>query len=286
MNVESTAPPLVSADRLAAAMADPELVILDGSWYLPSSQRTAEEEYRAAHIPRAIRFDIELASDPASALPHALPAPEYFARLCEGIGIGPQSRVVVYDGSATNLSAARVWWLFRVFQHRTISVLDGGFRSWASATRPVQAGIHRRPPTGYPVPTRDDSLVVDRATIDRVVAGDTAGQIVDCRSRERFAGEVDEPRPGLRRGHIPGSTNLPYGDLTNRETGLFFKPPVLRELLAARGIDIARPIIASCGSGVSACVLALAVEVIRHADPLGVGPPVAVYDGSWAEYGR
>jgi thiosulfate/3-mercaptopyruvate sulfurtransferase len=286
MTLQSSEVPIVSAEWLTAALYDPGLVILDSSWYLPGSPRSADAEYRAAHIPRAVRFDIDIVSDQTSELPHMLPTPGEFAAHCEAAGIAPDSRVVVYDGSATNLSAARVWWMFRVFGHRTVSVLDGGFRAWASATRPVQAGVNRLPPTSYPAPLVDGALVVDLATIEAMVADKSRGQIIDCRSAERFRGEVDEPRGGLRRGNIPSSHNMPYSELTDSVTGCFLKPAALRSLLARHGIDISMPIVASCGSGVSAGVLALALEVIRAADPTGVGPPVAIYDGSWAEYGK
>lgn len=284
--MESIAPPLVSADWLAARLGDPSLAILDASWYLPSAGRDPEAEFRAAHIPGAQRFDIDSVRDTATPLPHMLPTPERFAAVLEELGIGPAHHVIVYDGSGTNLSAARVWWMFRVFGHARVSVLDGGFSGWAGATRPVQRTVTRRPRTGYPVPTRVAGLVADRERVAAVVAGTDPARLVDARSPERFNGEVDEPRPGLRRGHIPGSANLPYAVLTNPETGHLFEAATLREMFLATGLDPERPIIATCGSGVSACSIALAQEVIRASDPEHAGPPVAVYDGSWAEWGQ
>lgn len=285
-HAQSSNHPLISAERLGTMLGTPGLVLVDCSWYLASAGRDPDAEYRSAHIPGAIRVPLDDLCDPESDLPHTLPRPERFAAACEAHGIGPRHYLVVYDASGTNLSAARAWWTFRVFGHAAASVLDGGIRAWANATRPIQVGSQRRPRTGYPVPGIDPGLVVGRAEIDRIVAGEEDAQIVDCRSNDRFEGRVEEPREGLRRGNIPGSVNIPYDEFTNRETGLMHTAPVLREILAARGLDPRRRIVASCGSGTSACVLALAVEVIRAAHPSDVGPPVAIYDGSWAEYGR
>lgn len=283
---QSTAPPLISADRLGTMLGAPGVVLLDVSWYLPSAGRDPDAEYATAHIPGAIRLPLEALSDPDTALPHMLPSAAGFAAACEQHGIGPHHYLVIYDGSGVNLSAARAWWTFRVFGHRGVSVLDGGIRAWAGATRPIQVGVQRRPRAGYPVPVADARLVVDLATVDRIVRGEEAGQLVDCRPADRFRGEVDEPRPGLRRGHIPGSANIPYRDFTDPATGLMRGGRTLIEIFAERGIDLRQRIVASCGSGTSACVLALAVEVIRSGDPSAVGPPVAIYDGSWSEYGR
>lgn len=285
-HTQSSLPPLISADRLGTMLGVPGVVIVDASWYLPSTNRDPDAEYRSAHIPGAIRVPLDDLCDPTSDLPHTLPTPEQFAAACERHGIGPRHQLVIYDGSGVNLSAARMWWTFRVFGHLGVTVLDGGIRAWAGATRPIQIGVQRRPRTGYPVPEVDTALVVDAAEVDRIVSGEHPGQLVDCRSAERFEGREDEPRPGLRRGHIPGSANIPYQAFTNPSTGLMFTAPVLKEMFAARGLDLRQRIVASCGSGTSACVLALAVEVVRAADPGAVGPPVAIYDGSWAEWGR
>lgn len=278
-------PPLVSANWLTAHGHEPGNVVLDASFYLPAMGRDADAEYLAAHVPGAVRFDLDTASDPDSDLPHMLPSPARFAAIAERLGIRPEDRVICYDGSGVNLSAARAWWMFRVFGHQNVSVLDGGFGAWARETRPVQRGVVRRLPTGYRVPVVDRSLVRDRAEIARIVAGADAAQITDCRSTARFNGTEAEPRIGLRRGHIPGSANIPFTDFTNRVTRLFKSAAELRALFAERGLDLARPMVSSCGSGVTACTMALAVEVIRAADPAGVGAPVAVYDGSWAEWG-
>ncbi|MES2124683.1 MAG: sulfurtransferase [Gemmatimonadota bacterium] len=279
-------PSLVSANWLTAHAHDAGVVVLDCSWYLPTMGRNADQEYLAAHVPGAVRFDLDAASDPDASLPHMVPSPERFAMLAERLGIRRTDWVICYDGSGSNLSAARAWWLFRLFGHSRVSVLDGGFGAWARDTRPVQRGAVRRPPTGYPVPSIDRSLLVDRAQVERIVAERGPAQIGDCRSAARFRAEEDEPRPGVRRGHVPGSCNLPFGDFTDPVTRREKTPAELRSLFLASGLDISRPIVALCGSGVTACTMALAVEVIREADPEGVGPPVAVYDGSWAEWGR
>jgi len=279
-------PSLVPPVWLSSHLHEIDVVVLDCSWYLPGSGRDPELEYRSAHIPGALRFDIDAASDPDTDLPHMLPNPERFAALMEQLGIRRSDRVICYDGSGTNLSAARVWWMFRVFGHAAVAVLDGGFPAWVSATRPVQRNVAKRPPTGYPVPSIDQSLVRDRAGVERIVAGRDAAQVADCRPAPRFREEVDEPRPGVRRGHVPGSSNVPYAELTDPATGLLRSPAALHTLLAERGLDVAKPIMALCGSGTSACVLALAVEVIRESGSREVGAPVAIYDGSWAEWGR
>lgn len=286
LSVDPALPSLVTPVWLSSHLHEPDVVVLDCSWYLPASGRDADAEYSLAHIPGALRFDIEAASDQASDLPHMLPSAEKFAALVERMGIGPTDRVICYDGSGANLSAARVWWMFRFFGHVSVAVLDGGFHAWTSATRPVQRGVSRRMPTGYAVRTIDRELVRDRAGVERIVAGIEVAQLVDCRPAARFNEETDEPRPGVRRGSIPGSRNVPFTELIDPETHLMRSPAALRSLLAERGIDVDKPIVALCGSGTSACALALAVESIRESGGRTVGPSVAIYDGSWAEWGR
>lgn len=261
-------------------------MVLDCSWYLPAAGRDPEAEYRAAHIPGAVRVDMEWLSAPDTDLPHMLPAPEQFAELMEQLGVRPTDRVICYDGSGVNLSAARAWWTFRVFGHQSVAVLDGGFPVWAAETRPVQRRVTPRARTGYHVPTIDRSLVRHRADVERMVVEGATGALADCRPALRFQGEQDEPRPGLRRGSIPGSRNLPFTELTDPESHMFRSPAGLRALMEERGIDVKQPIVALCGSGTSAAALALAVEVMRSAGQRDIGPPVAIYDASWAEWGR
>lgn len=282
--VPSSLPPLVSAMWLSSQLGRADVAVLDASWYLPSAGRDPDAEYRRGHIPGAMRFDLDAASDPNSLLPHMAPTAEHFAAMCEGLGVSRTDRVICYDTSGVNLSAARAWWLFRLFGHPQVAVLDGGFGAWARETRPLQVGAGRRPPTGYQGAALDEQLVCDMHTVEEVVAGSRSAQIVDCRSAERFRGEAPEPREGLVRGHIPGSANLPFTELTVREVGTMRRGEELVQQLRAVGVDQAQPIVASCGSGVSACVLALAIEVMR-AEGMEVGPPVAIYDGSWAEWG-
>lgn len=278
-------PPLVSAAWLAARLGQGEVIVVDASWYLPSADRDADTEYRAAHVPGAVRLDWTAVSDDVSDLPHMLPPPGRFASAMESLGIGPEHHVIVYDGSGVNLSAARAWWMYRVFGHAAVSVLDGGFQAWAKETRPVQVGVTRRAVTGYAIPQIDTALVRDRSGIERIIRGDDSAQLADCRPTARFRGEAPEPREGLRMGNIDGSVNMPFTDFTDATTHRFLAPAALRGAFMGRGLDPTRPIVASCGSGMSACTLALAVEVLRHAgDPIGA--PVAIYDGSWAEYGK
>lgn len=277
--------PLVDADTLAAHLGERGLVLLDASWYLPSAGRDPEVEYRRQHIPGARRFDLDLMSDRASFLPHMLPPPSQFARVLASLGIDRETQVVVYDGSNQHLSAPRVWWMLRAFGHARVAVLDGGVLSWISGHRPIEAG----PSVNYPHPAAveplaEASLVCSRTQLEQLVA-DGRVQVVDARSPERFRGEVDEPRPGVRRGRIAGSCNLPFTSLSDAETGRFLPAARLLALFRDAGLDLERPIVASCGSGVTACVIALAVEVIRTAEIALVGPPVTIYDGSWAEWG-
>jgi thiosulfate/3-mercaptopyruvate sulfurtransferase len=288
--MESTAaavlPSLVSAGWLASHLHDPDVVVLDCSWYLPVAGRDADAEYLMAHIPGAVRFDIDAVSATDTDLPHMLPSPDTFAAALERLGVKPTDRVICYDGSGFNLSAARVWWMFRVFGHRTVAVLDGGFRAWTSATRGVQRSTPRRVATGYPLPSVDPQLVRSRADVERIGGGAEPFQLVDCRPAARFRGQADEPRAGVGRGHIAGSSNVPFSELTDATNGLLLQPAELAARLAGESVNVERPIVAMCGSGTSACALALAVEVMREAGLPGIGPPVAIYDGSWAEWGR
>ncbi|HXE57968.1 MAG TPA: 3-mercaptopyruvate sulfurtransferase [Gemmatimonadales bacterium] len=271
----SSIPPLVDTAWLAARLGAPELRVVDGSWYLPGSGREARLEYERAHIPGAVFFDLDQTSDRSTPLPHMLPTPAAFEERMAVLGIGSEHQVVVYDGSGVNLSAPRVWWTFRAFGHRDVAVLDGGFGKWRREGRPVERGVVRLPRARFTA-RLDPALVRDleavRANLER-----PAAQVVDARSPGRFAGTEPEPRPGLRGGHIPGSRNLPFDSLV-REDGTVLAPAELRRRFEAAGVDLARPVILSCGSGTSACALALGLELLGHR-------AYAVYDGSWAEWG-
>lgn len=265
---------LVSTDWLAAHIRDPDLRILDASWYLPSAGRDPKSEYEAAHIPGARFFDIDEISDHRSDLPHMVPPSEKFISRMRAMGVGDGHQVVVYDGAGL-VSAARVWWLFKLMGQPNIAVLDGGFPKWQAEDRPVE---------DLPPMVRDrhmtvrfqNSLVRDVTQVSQASKlGDHA--IIDARSAERFAGTAPEPREGLRGGHIPGSVNVPFADLLAQD-GTLREPSDLRSIFEAAGVDLGRPAITTCGSGVTAAILCLALERMGKTD-------YALYDGSWSEWG-
>lgn len=266
---------LVSTDWLASHLGDPDLRVLDGSWYLPDAGRNAHAEYAAGHVPGARYFDIDEISDSASDLPHMVPPVEKFMSRCRAMGVGDGHQVVVYDGAGL-FSAARVWWLFRHMGHMDVAVLDGGFPKWRAEGRPVED----MPPMlkeRHMTARRQAQLVKD---VTQVAAASKLrdAEIVDARSPTRFRGEMPEPRPGLRAGHIPGSKNVHYGSLLHAD-GTMKDTEALRAAFEGAGVDLSRPVITSCGSGVTAAILSLALERIGHRDH-------ALYDGSWVEWGR
>jgi len=264
---------LVSTEWLAEHLDDRDLVVVDGSWYLPAMNRDGFKEYQAAHIPGAVFFDIDEISDHGVGLPHMLPPPDAFALHMRRLGIGDGVRIIVYDGAGI-FSAARVWWTFRVFGAKNVFVLEGGFPKWRAEGRPTEAGMCSRPPAKF-TPKLDKTLVADLDRVEQALA--TGGtQVVDVRPAARFRGEAPEPRPGVRSGHMPGSRNVPVTELV--ADGTLAAPEKVRAALAAGGVDPDKPAIASCGSGVSAAVLWLALDSIGN-------PPQALYDGSWADWG-
>ena len=264
---------LVSTGWLAEHLRAPDLRIIDATWFLEPG-RDAHAEYQARHIPGARFFDLDAISDARSALPHMAPPPEVFVSRVRAMGIGDGHQVVIYDNSHVH-SAARVWWTFRLMGQQNVAMLDGGLPKWLAEGRPVDA---------LPPVIRDRHLNVQRRAdlvrdVTQVAAASKLGdhEIVDARAAERFRGEVPEPRPGLRSGHIPGSKNLPFGQLYAADGTL--KPVAeLRALFQAAGVDLSRPAITTCGSGVTAASLFLALERIGHKDH-------SLYDGSWAEWG-
>ena len=265
---------LVSTDWLSAHLGDPDLRVLDASWYLPDMGRDARAEYAAGHIPGARFFDIDEISDQRSALPHMAPPPEKFISRLRAMGVGDGHQVVVYDGMGM-FSAARVWWLFRLMGKTDVAVLDGGFPKWQAEGREVE---------DLPPLLRDRHMTVQRQAhlvkdVTQVAAASKLGdwQIVDARSPARFAGTEPEPRPGLRAGHIPNSKNLFFRDLLNPD-GTMKDTDALRATFEGAGVDLARPVITTCGSGVTAAVLSLGLERLGHRQH-------ALYDGSWSEWG-
>jgi len=265
---------LVSTDWLAERLNAPDIRILDGSTYLPGSGKDGHEEYLKGHIPGARFFDIEEISDSTSPLPHMLPPVEKFVSRVRKMGIGDGHRVIVYDQQGL-FSAARVWWMFRVFGHQDVAVLDGGLPKWMAEGRAVETEVPE-PRERHFTGRRNASMVRDVTQI----AGATklrAEQIVDARAAARFRGEAPEPRAGLRAGHIPGSKNVPYTTLLNPD-GTMKAVEETRGIFEAAGVDLGKPIVTSCGSGVTAAVLTLALHRMGHTRN-------ALYDGSWVEWG-
>ena len=265
---------LVSTAWLAAELGAPDLRILDGTWHMPQLKRDAHREFVEAHIPGAAFFDIDRIADTSVPLPHMLPRPEAFAASVGALGIGDGDRVVVYDVRGV-ISAARVWWTFRAFGHDRVAVLDGGFKKWRAEGRPMEQGDAKPAPRRFTSRHRPE-LVRDVAAM-RANLTARREQVLDARSRGRFMGTEPEPRAGLRGGHMPGSLNLPYEDLYQAD-GTFAPPDVLRGAFVKAGVELGQPVVTSCGSGVTACVLALGLSLVGKDD-------VAVYDGSWTEWG-
>ncbi|TCO73490.1 3-mercaptopyruvate sulfurtransferase [Rhodovulum euryhalinum] len=265
---------LVSTEWLAAHLKDPDLRILDGSWYLPTMGRDGRAEYAAAHIPGARFFDIDEMSDQRSEIPHMAPPVEKFISRMRAMGVGDGHQVVVYDGAGL-FSAARVWWTFRLMGKTDIAVLDGGFPKWLAEGRPVEDMAPM---------VRDRHMTVQRQAhlvkdVTQVAAASKLGdhEIIDARSPGRFEGREPEPRPNLRSGHIPGSKNVHFATLLNPD-GTMKSPDALRALFAAAGVDLKKPAITSCGSGVNGAMLNLALELVGHRNH-------ALYDGAWTEWG-
>jgi thiosulfate/3-mercaptopyruvate sulfurtransferase len=278
LRTDNTPPPsptsrwLVSTEWLAERLRDPHIAVVDASYFLPTQKRDAHAEYRAGHIPGAVFFDIEAVSD-STELPHMLPGTTQFDEVVGALGISDDDTVVVYD-SVGLFSAPRVWWTFRLFGAKSVFILDGGLPKWKAESRPLDTGDAEPKPKEFHAKMNVGAV----ALLDdmRMAVADDSVQIVDARSAERFAGKAPEPRPGLRSGHIPRSFNVPYdrllvnGRLASREH--------VAAAFTSAGVDLDKPIITSCGSGVTAAILTFALETIGK-------EPKGLYDGSWAEWG-
>jgi thiosulfate/3-mercaptopyruvate sulfurtransferase len=266
--------PLVTTEWLASELGKTDIRVIDATMFLAAHGRNARSEFEAAHIPGAVFFDIDEVSDTSSPLPHMLPPPEKFASRMQALGLGDGSRIIVYDNSPLK-SAARVWWMLTLFGAHEVAILDGGFAKWQAEGRAVESGkpiVRHRHFTVW----ADKSLVRDQKQMTENLRT-KAEQVIDARSAGRFAGTEPEPRASLRGGHIPGSKNLPFDQLFN-EDGTYKPLPALQAAFDGAGIDLDKPLIATCGSGVTSAVLAFAAALLGHGK-------VAIYDGSWSEWG-
>jgi thiosulfate/3-mercaptopyruvate sulfurtransferase len=251
----------------------PDLVVVDASWYLPTMNRDGKAEYAAGHIPGAVHFDIDAIADKTSPLPHMLPRPEDFGRMAGALGIGDGMRVIVYDGAGL-FAAPRVWWTLRTFGARDVAILEGGAPKWRAEGRPWTDEPTRRRPAVFTAKL-DHSAVADGDAVAQALASGSA-QVVDARPADRFRGEAPEPRPGVRAGHMPGSLNVPFTRIV--ADGKLRSPEEIEAAFREAGVDLDRPVVTSCGSGVSASILAVALESLDR-------PIKALYDGSWADWG-
>lgn len=266
---------LVSTEWLAAHLSDPAVRVLDSSYKQPGVAPTARQDYEAGHIPGAVFFDIDDVAEPGTDLPHMIPSAARFAEKMAERGIGDGNRVVVYDANGLS-SAGRAWWLLRLFGHDEVALLDGGLPRWRAESRPLESAPPAIPPRRFTARFRPE-LVRAKEQIRANIAG-RSEQVVDARAAGRFEGTAEETWPGRRRGHIPGSRNLPFDLVTDPQTRRLKSADELRRLFDQAGLRLDRPIVASCGSGVTACAVAFAAHLLGH-------PGAAVYDGSWSEWG-
>ena len=273
MSSDSSFGLLVSTDWLLAHLSDPGVVVIDASWHMPAANRDGRREFLAGHIPGAAFFDLDAVSDQTSPLPHMLPSPEDFASAMGALGVSNNTRVVIYD-SAGLFSAPRLWWMLRIFGHEHVAILDGGLPKWTAEGHPLDKG-EAQPTARAFTPHFNTAAVANVAQVQQALASGSA-QVLDARAAPRFLGQAPEPRAGLASGHMPGALNLPMTDLI--ANGRLKEPEALAAALEAIGVSGDKPVITSCGSGVSAAVITLALA--RHGRPLG-----RLYDGSWTEWG-
>ena len=269
---------LAETEWLAANLDEPGVLVVDATWYLPTAGKDPRAEHAARHIVGAVYFDIDDVCAPDSELLHMLPAPETFAAKVGALGLSIGERIVVYDANGGAAAAMRAWWMFRVFGHDDVAVLNGGLAKWLAEGRPTEAGVASPAPGRFTAEFRPHLVRGVSELLENLNSG--AQQVVDARSAERYAGTAPEPRPAKKAGHIPGSLNLPYNRLIDAKSGFTVRPAdeLAAQLLGA-GLDMARPVVASCGSGVTAAVLVFALYLLGF-------ETAALYDGSWSEWGN
>ncbi|MFZ5675911.1 MAG: 3-mercaptopyruvate sulfurtransferase [Pseudomonadota bacterium] len=268
-------PYVVSTEWLAERLDAPDIAIIDASWHLPTAKRDARAEFQAARIPGAQFFDLDDISDTTTSLPHMLPSPEKFASRMRKLGIGDGKKVIAYDTQGL-FSAARAWWMFRIFGHDDVAVLDGGFPKWQAEGRPIDEDPPGKPQERHFSARFQSMMVRDKADLLGALKS-AKSQIADARSPGRFTGAEPEPRPGVRSGHMPGAANVHYATLLNKD-GTLKSPDEIAKVFAQAGIDVKKPVITSCGSGVTAAILTLGLTLIGAKEH-------ALYDGSWSEWG-
>lgn len=268
---------LVSTEWLAQHLEAPDVRIVDATFFMPAQNRNAESEFMERHIPGAVFFDVDKIADATTDLPHMLPDPVQFSSHMRKLGIGDGNRVVVYDANGMAQAASRAWWMLRVFGHDDVAVLNGGLPKWLRENRPLEDGTPQLRHRHF-TPRINTTLVRSLAQVQANLSAKRE-QIVDARSKGRFTGSEPEPRPSKHSGRIPGSFNVPVSELVDPNKGELLSADHIRQRFKTAGVDLTRPIVTSCGSGVTACFLALALHMIGRSD-------AAVYDGSWAEWGN
>ena len=273
MDQKPTSRFLVTTDWLAQKLGAPDVVAVDGSYYIPTVKRDPAAEFLAGHIPGAVRFDVDAISDHSNPMPHMLPGAEQFARDVGALGIGSDDTIVVYDGAGM-WSSPRVWWMLRLFGAQNVFVLEGGLPKWKAERRPLETGVAKRAARAFKT-RQPPNVVASIKDVQAALAGKTA-QVVDSRPGDRFRGEAPEPRPGVRSGHIPGSLSVPSAELV--KDGKLLPADQLVRAFTAAGVDLDKPVITSCGSGIAAATAWLALEALGK-------EPKALYDGSWSEWG-